>query len=111
MTPASDERYEQRARGAGAVGQLRRLGHGATSVAFADETGLAFKVLGQDWLDMGPQYMPWTLHCEAQWLEEAATTEMRAHVARFVRFDREHEVIVRECVLGCEARDATRRGR
>ena len=85
----------ERAVAAGAVGGLEYQGAGATGIVFCDEQGTAFKVARP-----GP-YREDSVSQEAEWMLKATQVPgVREHVARGVRYDRKHKVLIRECVRG-----------
>lgn len=78
---------------AGAVGALMYQGAGATGIVFCDEHGTAFKVARRG--------RETAVFEEAEWLTKAEQVPgVREHVARDARYDRKHDVLVRECVSG-----------
>jgi len=78
---------------AGAVGDLTYQGAGATGIVFCDERGIAYKVARP-----GREA---SIAEEAEWLERAQHVPgAREHVARHARYDTQHRVLVRECVIG-----------
>jgi hypothetical protein len=82
----------RRARAAGAVGDLEYQGAGATGIVFCDRQR-AFKVARR-----GRES---SVSEEAEWLSRAEHVPVvRDHVARGARYDRNHDVLVRECVRG-----------
>jgi len=82
-----------RAVAAGAIGDLTYQGAGATGVVFCDERGVAFKVARRGREDAVTE--------EAEWLRKAAQVPgVREHVAKDARYDKRHDVLVRECVAG-----------
>lgn len=82
-----------RAIAAGAVGSLEYQGAGATGIVFCDERQTAFKVARR-----GREA---AVAEEAEWLSKASQVPgVREHVARGTRYDRDHDVLVRECVRG-----------
>lgn len=84
----------RRVRAAGAKGPLTYQGAGATGVVFCDTRGDAYKA--NRWPNASK-----TVEREAEWLEAAAQVPaVRPHVAKFRRWDRRNEVLVRECVQG-----------
>lgn len=88
---------ERRARAAGARGELEYAGAGAEGIVLCDESGKAFKV-GRPGRG--------GLHNEAAWFRRAMQIpSVRPHVARFYRYDDEHDVLVRECVRPSEHRE------
>jgi len=83
----------QRARAAGAVGDLEYQGAGATGIVFCDQRQVAFKVARRGREDSVAE--------EAEWLTKAAQVPgVREHVARGTRYNKKHDVLVRECVRG-----------
>jgi hypothetical protein len=87
-----DEAADRAAR-AGAVGDLEYQGAGATGIVFCDDRGNAFKVARRGREDSVAE--------EAEWLAKAAQVPgAREHVARNTRYDKKHDVLVRECVRG-----------
>ncbi len=87
---------EQRARAAGAEGELTYIGAGAEGIVFCDERARAYKV---------GRWGEGRLRDEARWFKTAASLPaIRAYVPRFVKYDRTHDVIVRECVQPREDR-------
>jgi hypothetical protein len=82
-----------RAIAAGAVGSLEYQGAGATGIVFCDERQTAFKVARR-----GREA---AVAEEAEWMSKASQVPgVREHVARGTRYDRDHDVLVRECVRG-----------
>jgi hypothetical protein len=82
-----------RAKAAGAVGDLEYQGAGATGIVFCDQHQTAFKVARRGREDSVAE--------EAEWLTKAAQVPgVREHVARGTRYDKKHDVLVRECVRG-----------
>jgi hypothetical protein len=82
-----------RAARAGAKGGLEYQGAGATGIVFCDDRGNAFKVARRGREDSVAE--------EAEWLTKAAQVPgAREHVARNTRYDKKHDVLVRECVRG-----------
>ena len=82
-----------RAARAGAVGGLEYQGAGASGIVFCDDRGNAFKVARRGREDSVAE--------EAEWLTKAAQVPgAREHVARNTRYDKKHDVLVRECVRG-----------
>lgn len=87
------EEAASRAVHAGAVGDLTFQGAGATGIVFCDTRNVAYKVArhGRE---------P-SVREEAEWLERASHVPgVREHVARNARYDKKHNVLVRECVQG-----------
>jgi len=79
-----------RASAAGAQGVLEYIGAGAEGVVFCDETQTAYKV-GRPGRG--------TLVDEADFFRKAnQVAPIKRHVAKFVRYDKTHDVLVRECV-------------
>jgi hypothetical protein len=90
-----DELDEAAARAieAGAVGDLTYQGAGATGIVFCDERNVAYKVARH-----GREV---SVFEEAEWLMKAGQVPgVREHVARNARYDKKHDVLVRECVPG-----------
>ena len=82
-----------RAARAGAKGDLEYQGAGATGIVFCDARGNAFKVARRGREDSVVE--------EAEWLKKAEQVPgARDHVARNARYDKKHDVLVRECVRG-----------
>lgn len=82
---------EARARRAGAQGELTFIGAGQTGIVMCDERDHAFKVARK-----GAEQ---TVRDEASWMAAADKIPgVREHVARDTRFDRDANVLVRECV-------------
>ena len=82
-----------RAGEAGAVGALTYQGAGASGIVFCDERTIAFKVARR-----GREA---SVSEEGEWLTKAAQVPgVREHVARDARYDKKHNVLVRECVVG-----------
>lgn len=82
-----------RAIAAGAVGGLEFQGAGATGVVFCDKRGTAYKVARHGREDSVIE--------EAEWMVKAAHVPgVREHVARGTRYDKKHNVLIRECVRG-----------
>jgi hypothetical protein len=82
-----------RAARAGAKGDLEYQGAGATGIVFCDDRGNAFKVARRGREDSVAE--------EAEWLTKAAQVPgAREHVARNTRYNKKHDVLVRECVRG-----------
>lgn len=80
----------ERASAAGAQGALEYIGAGAEGVVFCDETQTAYKV-GRPGRG--------TLVDEADFFRKAnQVAPIKRHVAKFVRYDKAHDVLVRECV-------------
>jgi hypothetical protein len=78
---------------AGAVGNLEYQGAGATGIVFCDERQTAYKVARRGREEAVAE--------EAEWLVKAAQVPgVREHVARRTRYDKKHDVLVRECVRG-----------
>jgi hypothetical protein len=78
---------------AGAIGDLTYQGAGATGIVFCDDRGKAFKVARRGREDSVIE--------ESEWLSKAAQVPgVREHVARDARYDKRHDVLVRECVAG-----------
>jgi hypothetical protein len=78
---------------AGALGDLTYQGAGATGIVFCDERQTAYKVARR-----GREA---SVSEEAEWLMKAARVPgAREHVARHARYDKRHDVLVRECVPG-----------
>ena len=78
---------------AGAVGALTYQGAGATGIVFCDERNTAYKVARR-----GREA---SVFEEAEWLTKAGQVPgVREHVARDARYDKKHDVLVRECVAG-----------
>ena len=83
----------ERAVAAGARAPLTYMGAGAEGVVFCDPTGKAFKVGRR--LGRGDD----SLANEAAFFRKANQVPAIArNVARFYRYDRDHDVIVRECI-------------
>lgn len=83
----------RRAAAAGAVGDLEYQGAGATGIVFCDQRQTAFKVARRGREESVAE--------EAEWLVKAAQVPgVREHVARGTRYDKKHDVLVRECVRG-----------
>ena len=79
-----------RAGAAGADGALEYMGAGGEGIVFC-QGSTAYKVgrRGRSLLE------------EAQFLRKAGTLpRLKQHIARFIRYDKDHQVIVRECVRG-----------
>ncbi len=97
IVPELDD-AEQRARAAGARDRrLTYIGAGAEGITFCDDAGQAYKV-GRHKSSLAP---------EAEWLKTASTiSAIKQHVPRGVRFDKNNNVIVRECLV---ARESERR--
>jgi len=78
---------------AGAVGALTYQGAGATGIVFCDERQVAYKVARRGRESSVAE--------EAEWLVKAGQVPgVREHVARGARYDKKHDVLVRECVPG-----------
>jgi hypothetical protein len=92
LGPELDE-AAQRARLAGAAGDLEYQGAGASGIVFCDERQTAYKVARRGREDSVLE--------EAEWLKKAGRVPgVREHVARGVRHDDRYHVLVRECVRG-----------
>lgn len=82
---------EDRARRAGATGELEFIGAGMTGIVFCDSSGRAFKVAR----GIG------SLGEEATWLRLAAKMPSTSkHIVKGTRYDARNRVLVRECVRG-----------
>lgn len=89
------ENAEQRARAAGATGKLEFIGAGMTGIVFCDGRERAYKVARH-----GGKVAP-MLADEAEMMRLAAKMPgVGKNIARGVRFDGKHGVLVRECVRG-----------
>ena len=78
---------------AGAVGDLTYQGAGATGIVFCDARKTAYKVARRG--------RETSVSEEAEWLLKAGQVPRgREHVARDARYDKKHDVLVRECVPG-----------
>ena len=78
---------------AGAVGDLEYQGAGASGIVFCDERQTAFKVARR-----GREA---SVSEEAEWLTKAAQVPgVRERVAQNTRYDKKHDVLIRECVRG-----------
>lgn len=99
------DKYESRARAAGASGELDYVGAGGEGVVFCDTRGKAYKV-GRG--TRGEQGM----RDEAEWLAMAASIpNIKTHVPKFFRYDADNDVIVRECLVVKEQREYRRKPR
>lgn len=78
---------------AGAVGDLTYQGAGASGIVFCDVRKTAYKVARR-----GREA---SVSEETEWLVKAGQVPgVREHVARNARYDKKHDVLVRECVPG-----------
>lgn len=89
-----------RALAAGAMAPLEYKGHGIEGAVFCDRKGRAFKV-GLRLLNRGRP----SLEAEAEWVRVASQVPwVQDHVARFIRWDPNVNVLVRECIDGVKPR-------
>jgi len=83
----------KRAVAAGAIGDLEYQGAGASGIVFCDQRQTAYKVARRGREDSVAE--------EAEWLTKAAQVPgVRDHVARGTRYNKQHDVLIRECVRG-----------